>query len=63
MSHLVSPCVDEMPSMEKLYQKFKGENFEIPAVSIDSLGLTAVTPFMKKHKLTFPALVDNKHFW
>ena len=22
------PCVDEMPSMEKLYQKLKGENFE-----------------------------------
>ena len=53
------PCVDEMPSMEKLYQKFKGENFEILAVSIDSLGLKAVTPFMKKHKLTFPALIDS----
>ena len=31
-------CVDEMPSMEKLYQKLKGEDFEILAVSIDSLG-------------------------
>ena len=53
------PCVDEMPSMEKLYQKLKGENFEILAVSIDSLGLKAVVPFMKKHKLTFPALIDS----
>ncbi len=52
------PCVDEMPSMEKLYQKLKGENFEILAVSINSLGLKAVAPFMKKHKLTFPALID-----
>ncbi len=52
------PCVDEMPSMEKLYQKLKGENFEILAVSIDSLGLKAVASFMKKHKLTFPALID-----
>jgi peroxiredoxin len=47
-----------MPSMEKLSQKLKGENFEILAVSIDSLGLKAVAPFMKKHKLTFPALID-----
>ncbi|MEJ2658164.1 MAG: TlpA disulfide reductase family protein [Desulfobacterales bacterium] len=54
-----SSCVDEMPSMEKLYQKLKGENFEILAVSIDSLGEKVVAPFMKKHKLTFPALIDS----
>ncbi len=54
------PCVDEMPSMEKLYNKFKGENFEILAVSIDEPGLKAVAPFMKKHKLTFPALIDSE---
>ena len=54
------PCVDEMPSMEKLYQKFKGQNFEILAVSIDETGLKAVAPFMKKNRLTFPALIDSK---
>jgi peroxiredoxin len=52
------PCVEEMPSMEKLYQKFKGENFEILAVSIDETGQKAVAPFMKKTRLTFPALID-----
>ena len=52
-------CVNEMPSMEKLYQKLKGEDFEILAVSIDSLGENAVAPFMKKYKLTFPALIDS----
>ena len=54
------PCVEEMPSMEKLYQKFKGENFEILAVSIDETGLKAVAPFMKKSGLTFPALIDSE---
>ena len=54
------PCVDEMPSMEKLYQKFKGKNFEILAVSIDEPGLKAVAPFMKKSNLTFPALIDSE---
>jgi len=52
-------CVDEMPSMEKLYQKLQGEDFEILAVSIDSMGEMVVAPFMKKYKLTFPALIDS----
>jgi len=52
------PCVDEMPSMEKLYRELKGENFEILAVSIDALGEKAVAPFMKKYNLSFPALMD-----
>jgi peroxiredoxin len=53
------PCVDEMPSMEKLYQELKGEAFEILAVSIDVLGAKEVIPFMKKYKLSFPALTDT----
>jgi len=53
------PCVEEMPSMEKLHQELKGEKFVILAVSIDEAGVKAVRPFMKKHKLTFPALIDS----
>ena len=54
------PCVEEMPSMEKLYQTLKGEAFEILAVSMDESGAQAVLPFVKKHKLSFPALTDTK---
>lgn len=54
-----SSCVDEMPSMEKLYQKLKGEKFEVLAVSVDSSGLKVVAPFVKTHKLTFPVLIDS----
>jgi peroxiredoxin len=54
------PCVEEMPSMEKLYQTLKAEGFEILAVSMDESGAQAVLPFMKKHKLSFPALTDTK---
>ena len=54
------PCVDEMPSMEKLHQKLKGENFEILAVSIDEAGAEAVIPFMKQHNLSFTALIDTQ---
>ena len=51
-------CREEMPSMERLYQELKGNDFEILAVSIDSSGATAVAPFMKRHNLSFPALLD-----
>ena len=54
------PCVEEMPSMEKLYQELKAESFEILAVSMDISGAQAVLPFMKKHKLNFPALTDTE---
>ena len=54
------PCLEEMPSMEKLYQELKGEGFEILAVSIDESGAQDVLPFIKKHKLSFPALTDSK---
>ena len=54
------PCVDEMPSMEKLYQELKEEGFEILAVSIDESGSEAVGPFVTKHKLSFPVLLDPR---
>ena len=52
------PCVEEMPSMEKLYQVLKGRDFEILAASIDKPGAKAVAPFMQKYKLTFPAVIN-----
>ena len=54
------PCVEEMPSMEKLHQDLKDEDFEILAVSIDVSGAKAVIPFMKKHKLSFSVLTDTE---
>ena len=51
-------CVAEMPSIQKLYNKFKDRNFEILAVSIDEQGREAVAPFIKKQNLTFPVLLD-----
>ena len=54
------PCIREMPSIEKLYNELKGEDFEILAVSVDAKGIKAVAPFMKAYKLTFPALIDRE---
>jgi peroxiredoxin len=54
------PCREEMPSMERLYQKLKDEDFIILAVSIDASGAKAVTPFLRDFKLNFPVLFDTK---
>jgi len=54
------PCIDEMPSMERLYQKFKTrKNFEMLAVSIDKGGVELVKRFVKENKLTFTVLLDR----
>jgi len=52
------PCVEEMPSIQRLYEELGGEDFEILAVSIDNSGAKVVAPFMKKYKLSFPALLN-----
>jgi thiol-disulfide isomerase/thioredoxin len=54
------PCRDEMPSMERLYQELKDEDFIILAVSVDSSGAKAVAPFVRNYQLTFPVLLDDK---
>ncbi len=61
------PCLQEMPSMERLYQKIGGDGFEILAVSIDSeVGLFDfsgnvggdIREFAESLELTFPILHD-----
>ena len=52
------PCRIEMPSMEKLWQKFKKDDFVILAVSIDRQGKSVVIPFLQELGLTFPVLLD-----
>lgn len=52
------PCKEEMPSMENLYQRFKGKDFVILAVSVDRPGVKVVKPFIDKGGFTFPILLD-----
>jgi peroxiredoxin len=52
-------CKKELPTVQKMYEKFKGDDFEVLAVSIDAIGKKAVTQFMKEYGLTFPALLNT----
>jgi len=52
------PCRFEMPSMERLYQEFKGDGLEIVAVNFMESAETARS-FMKESGFTFPVLMDQ----
>jgi peroxiredoxin len=52
------PCLEEMPSMEKLHRRFRGRPFEVIAVSVDKGGVELVRQFIKKRKFTFRVLHD-----
>ena len=53
------PCRVEMPSMEKLWQRFKEEAFVILAVDLRE-GKEEVSSFIKDYDLTFSVLLDSR---
>ncbi len=52
------PCRQEMPSMQALYEKLGGKDFEMLGVSADQSGRDVVERFVKTYTLTFPVLPD-----
>jgi thiol-disulfide isomerase/thioredoxin len=52
------PCREEMPSMEALYQRFRGGDLEFLAVDIQE-SPDEVAAFMKDFGLNFPAALDS----
>ncbi len=55
-----SPCKEEMPHMEALYQQFKEKNFVLLAISVDYEGIKPIKEFINKYQYTFPVLLDPK---
>ena len=52
-----TPCREEMPAMEKLYQEFKDRNFAILAVAVKDRKQDTID-FVKELKLTYPIALD-----
>ena len=52
------PCREEMPSMQKLYTRFKDKDFAMLEVSLNEPA-SAVKKFFKDYNLTFTALLDS----
>jgi peroxiredoxin len=56
------PCREEMPSMETLYDDFKGnKDFVMLAVSQDTKGRSVVAPYVAKNGYRFTVLLDPEN--
>jgi peroxiredoxin len=53
------PCREEMPAMERLWQRQRDRGFVLVAVSLDA-DRGPVKPFVTEHRLTFPIGFDSK---
>jgi len=51
------PCRKEMPDLEKLYEKYKGQGLVVLAISDETVD--KVRPFIAEHKYTYPVLLDE----
>ena len=52
------PCEDEMPAMERLYQRLAPAGFELLAISVGETP-EVVGPFRDRVGVTFPVLLDE----
>jgi len=54
MAAWCAPCVDELPTLNKLNKKFKNQGLEIIGISIDLDGPDAMQPVVDQLKVNFP---------
>jgi len=52
------PCVEELPTLERLYRAYVGKDLEILAVSVDEGGAGAVGQFMQRNRFALPVLLN-----
>jgi peroxiredoxin len=53
------PCVEEIPTLDRLHHSPMGKDFEMLAVNEDEGGEGAVASFLQQNKLNLPVLVDT----
>ena len=54
MAAWCAPCIDELPTLNKLHKKFKNQGLEIIGISIDLDGSDAMQPVVRALKIDFP---------
>ncbi len=52
------PCRTEMPTIERLYQRYRDQGLAVVAINLDTLSTAGVEAFLKEVKVTFPILLD-----
>ncbi len=54
------PCIEEMPSMERLNEVMAGDDFVMLAVNTEENGRSVVPAFLQKTPYSFPILYDDE---
>ncbi|MBL4606649.1 MAG: TlpA family protein disulfide reductase [Pseudomonadales bacterium] len=54
-----SPCLTEMPALDRLYRRYKNQGFSLLAVNTDSHQRKRINTIARKLALTFPILLDE----
>lgn len=54
------PCIEEMPSMERLNEVIAGDDFVLLAINTEKNGRSIVPAFLEKTPYTFPILYDDQ---
>jgi len=54
MAAWCGPCVDELPALNKVYNRFKDRGLNLIGISIDLEGPRAIQPILDKLKVGFP---------
>jgi peroxiredoxin len=53
------PCIEEMPAMQRVYEKYRQQGFEVVAINVNARSeRKAALDFVKRQGLTFPVLFD-----
>ena len=48
------PCIEELPTVNELYQKYGPHGLHVIGVSLDLGGPQVIQPFVNEHKVGFP---------
>ena len=54
------PCIQEIPSFNKLHKDFAAKGVSVVGISMDDEGVTRVNPFLKKHPMDYPVGLGNE---
>jgi len=54
MAAWCGPCIDELPTLNRLYKKYNGRGLKFIGISIDLEGPRAMQPIIDKLKVGFP---------
>ena len=55
-----APCLEEMPTFERLYRRYRSQGLTVLAVSLDKGNSETIKSFTAATNFTFPVLLDSE---